>query len=112
MSIKKIFAHVSCSDLANSSHWYGRLFGRERDVAPMDTLHEWHHGPSTGLQLLLDADAAGKSTVTLIVSDLDAHRQALIDRQLDPAEIEHGDAVRLVRLNDPDGNLIVLAQPK
>lgn len=111
MSLEKIFAHVSCSDLATSTHWYARLFGRERDVSPMQALHEWHHGESTGLQLFLDGDAAGQSTLTLIVSDLDEHRQALVDRQLVPGEIEHGDAVRLIRLNDPDGNLIVLAEP-
>ncbi len=35
----------------------------------------------------------------------------MVDRNLAPREIEHGDAVRIVRLNDPDDNLIVLAQP-
>tara|TARA_R110002073_G_scaffold80260_8_gene193456 strand:+ start:10888 stop:11232 length:345 start_codon:yes stop_codon:yes gene_type:complete len=112
MNIGKILAHISCSDLAQSSDWYSRLFGRQHDVSPMDTLHEWHHGQNTGLQLFLNAKAAGKSTVTLVVSDLDANRQLFVDHQLEPGEIEEGDSARFVRLYDPDGNLVVIAQPK
>lgn len=111
MSFDKIYAHVSCTDLGKSSAWYARLFDRERDAQPMDTLHEWHHGTATGLQLFVDPDAAGKSTVTIIVSDLDAARTSLAERGLAPGTIELGDAVRIVRLHDPDGNLVVLAEP-
>lgn len=112
MHIKKIFAHVACADLTISGEWYSRLFGRRPDSSPMSTLHEWHHGDSTGLQLFLNADAAGKSTVTLIVADIDAERRCLLDRQLSPGQVEPGDAVRILRLTDPDDNLVVLAQPR
>ncbi|WP_345681952.1 hypothetical protein [Novipirellula caenicola] len=78
----------------------------------MAALHEWHHGHNTGLQLFLDPAAAGKSTVTFIVSDLDSERQSLADQNLDPGEIEEGDSARLVRLHDPDGNLVVIAQAR
>lgn len=111
LSISKIYAHISCTELTKSSKWYGKLFGRESDASPMDSLQEWHHGNTTGVQLFEDPDAAGKSTVTIIVSDLDSDRQSLVERGLEPGAIETGDSVRIVCLNDPDGNLVVLAQP-
>jgi hypothetical protein len=69
MSISKIYAHVSCSDLDRSSSWFQRLFGRAADARPMDGLAEWHHGDA-GLQVWRDAAEAGHGTVTLIVTGL------------------------------------------
>lgn len=110
MHIDRIYAQMACGDLAASEDWYARFFGREPDATPMDGLAEWHHG-AAGLQLFRDAGSAGHTTVTLVVSDLGADRWALIERGLDPGEIERADYVRLVRLRDPDGNLVVLAEP-
>jgi hypothetical protein len=111
MAIEKIFAHVSCSNLENSKQWYAKLFGRAADAEPMQHLAEWHHGDSAGMQLFEDASAAGKSTVTLIVSGLREEHQRLNSGGLQPPDIESGEKVSVLRLRDPDGNLVVLAQP-
>ena len=110
MAIEKIFAHVSCSDLGRSKQWYAKLFGRAADAEPMQHLAEWHHGNNAGMQLFEDSSASGKSTLTLIVSALREEHQRLTSSGLQPAAIESGDQVSLIRLNDPDGNLVVLAQ--
>jgi hypothetical protein len=77
----------------------------------MQHLCEWHHGGSAGMQLFENASAAGKSTLTLIVSGLRDEYHRLDSRGLHPSPIESGDQVSLIRLHDPDGNLVVLAQP-
>ena len=43
MSIDKIYAHVSCSDLDRSTIWFEKLFGRPPDARQMAGLVEWHH---------------------------------------------------------------------
>lgn len=111
MAIEKIFAHISCSSLEHSKQWYTALFGRPADAEQMQHLVEWHHGSNAGIQLFENAPAAGKNTVTFIVSALREEHERLTSAGLRPNSIENGEQVSLVRLNDPDGNLVVLAQP-
>ncbi len=110
MALQKIYAQLSCTDLEASKSWFTTLFGRAPDTAPMQHLVEWHHGSEAGLQLFQNPDAAGKGTLTLIVSALAEERARLA--KLNPGEIERADYVDIVRLKDADGNLIVLAQPR
>jgi len=110
MPIQKIFAHLSCADLRKSTPWFETMFGRKPDATPMQHLAEWHHGRDAGFQLFENPEHAGKATLTLIVSGLDAERERLA--ALAPGEIEHADYVDLIRLRDPDGNLVVLAEPR
>lgn len=111
MAIEKIYAQLSCRDLQQSADWFARLFDRAPDARPMAGLAEWHHANSAGFQLFEDASTAGKGTLTLIVSDLQDERSRLANAGLRPSEVEPADTVSLVRLRDPDENLVVLAQP-
>ncbi len=111
MPIARLFAHLSCRDLAASEVWFTALFGRPPDARPMEGLAEWHEGAGAGLQLFEDAGHAGRGTMTLIVTGLDDERGRLMARGIEGPSIEGGDPVRLLRLRDPDGNLVVLAEP-
>jgi hypothetical protein len=110
MPIQKIFAHLSCADLRKSTPWFETIFGRKPDATPMQHLAEWHHGREAGFQLFENPEQAGKATLTLIVSGLDAERRRVA--ALAPGEIEHANYVDIIRLRDPDGNLVVLAEPR
>lgn len=110
MAIQKIFAHLSCANLDKSAPWFEEIFARKPDAIPMRHLAEWHHGSEGGFQLFQNPVHAGKGTLTLIVSGLDTERSRL--SSLKPGEIERGNYVNLVRLCDPDGNLVVLAEPR
>lgn len=111
MPIEKVYAQLSCSDLERSVVWFEHLFQRKPDARPMDGLAEWHHEAHAGLQVFEDAGNAGKGTLTLIVSDLRNEHSRLTAAGLDPSAIEPADTTSLVRLRDPDRNLVVLAQP-
>ncbi|TZG25073.1 VOC family protein [Sphingomonas montanisoli] len=109
MTLTAIFANISCSDLKRSAAWFTTLFDRGPDATPMPGLAEWHHGDTSGFQLFENADNAGRCTLTLIVSDVRAERDRVA--ALNPGEIETADYTTITRLHDPDGNLVVLAQP-
>jgi hypothetical protein len=111
MAIEKIFAHVSCINLERSKQWYAQLFGRVPDAEPMQHLAEWHHGRDAGMQLFEDETWAGQSTLTLTVNGLREEYRRLTSLGLDAGDIESGDKVSILRMNDPDGNMVVLAQP-
>ncbi|UVC12381.1 VOC family protein (plasmid) [Rhizobium sp. TH2] len=112
MSLTKIYANLSCSDLAASAAWFGKLFGRSPDARPMAGLAEWHHASSAGFQLHQNPDNAGRGTITLIVDDLVVEIARLGEEGIITGKIEEADYTSIVRLQDPDGNLVVLAQPK
>jgi catechol 2,3-dioxygenase-like lactoylglutathione lyase family enzyme len=111
MAFKKIFAQLNCSDLSASREWYEKFFGRPPDACPMAGLAEWHHEGCAGLQIFQSAGDAGHGTLTLIVDGLKDERARLENVGLNPGDLEPATSISLVRLRDPDGNLIVLAQP-
>jgi len=109
MAIETIFAHVSCSNLQAAIDWYAKLFGRAPDRRPMDGLAEWHFTDSAEVQLFKSQDNAGHSTLTLGVLPMTPERQRLADAGLKVGEIEKTKDYFIMRMKDPDGNLVVLA---
>ena len=112
MSIETIFANVSCSDLEKSAAWYERLFGKPPTRRPMPGLAEWQLTPSAEMQLYEAKEHAGHSTLTLGVMPIDPERDRLEAAGLEPGPVEAADDFFIVRLRDPDGNLVVLASAK
>lgn len=109
MTIQTIFAHVSCADLESSIGWYAKLFGKAPLRLPMPGLAEWQFSDSAEVQLFEDRDKAGTSTLTLGVLPLAPERQRLMDAGLEHGPIEEADDFYIMRLRDPDGNLVVFA---
>lgn len=109
MGIATILANVSCSDLAASEPWYAKLFGKEATRHPMAGLAEWHFTDSAGVQLYEQKDNAGHCTVTLGVLPLEPERKRLLQAGLTPGPIEEAKDLFIMRIRDPDNNLVVLA---
>jgi hypothetical protein len=112
MAIKTIFAHVSCSDLETSRAWYQKLFGKPPIRQPMPGLAEWQFSDSAEVQLYEDKVHAGASTLTLGVLPLEAERTRLEAAGLAPGPIEETSGYFLMRMRDPDKNLVVFASAK
>ncbi|WP_309131533.1 VOC family protein [Brevibacterium sp.] len=105
--INRILANCTVSDLDRAEEWYARLFERGPDARPMAGLIEWHLGADFGVQVWLDADRAGKSTLVLGETDLDAAAARLIEAGIDHAGPQPGGGARILQLADPDGNFVV-----
>jgi hypothetical protein len=109
MTIATIFAQVSCSDLETSVVWYEKLFGKPPLRRPMPGLAEWHFSESAEVQLFEAKEHAGHSTLTLGVLPLQPERDRLVLAGLEPGPIEQATHFFIMRLHDPDRNLVVLA---
>ena len=112
MGIETVFANVSCSNLETSLPWYEKLFGKPPTRQPMAGLAEWHFTDSAEVQLHESKENAGKSTLTLGVLPMEPEHRRLSEIGLKPSGIEQAQDYFLVRLRDPDGNLVVLASAK
>jgi hypothetical protein len=109
MAIATIFAQVSCSDLETSISWYEKLFGKPPLRRPMPGLAEWQFTHSAEVQLYEAKEHAGHSTLTLGVLPLQVEHDRLEKVGLQPGPIEEATHFFVLRLRDPDQNLVVLA---
>jgi len=112
MSIQTVFAHISCADLKTSLPWYQKLFGKPPIRRPMPGLAEWQFTDSAEVQLFEERIHAGHSTLTLGVLPMEPERQRLVDAGLNPGPIEEADDYFIMRMRDPDQNLVVFASAK
>ncbi len=112
MAIQTIFAHISCSDLEKSIAWYEKLFDKPPLRRPMPRLAEWQFSASAEVQLYEEKEHAGASTLTVGVLPLEPERQRLEALGLAPGAIEEAKDFFILRLRDPDQNLVVLASAR
>lgn len=91
--------------------WYARFFGRKADIVANDHEVMWRVADTGWLYVLEDADRAGRSVVTISVTDLDVAVRDLVARGVTAGPIENvGDAGRKAKMIDPDGNEVALIQ--
>jgi catechol 2,3-dioxygenase-like lactoylglutathione lyase family enzyme len=112
MPISNALAGVAVSDLERSIDWYRKLLGREPDRRPMANDAEYGFEAGGWMQLFVDKERAGRSSVTLVVDDIDAQIEALRGAGIDAGEPDRSDFADIVIIHDPDSNQIVLAQAK
>lgn len=109
--IHGILANCTVTDLDRAEQWYALLFGRAPDARPMPGLLEWRLGTNFGVQVWSEPDRAGKSSLVLNETDLDDAGARLSAAGIDHKGPESGGGARLLQLNDPDGNRVVIFGP-
>jgi predicted enzyme related to lactoylglutathione lyase len=114
MPVSRVLAALAVADVASAIGWYERLLGRPADALPMEGLAEWHFPRSGAIQLVEDADRAGRSLLTLGVDDLRAELAELGERGLDPGAMDDAtsDKVLFATVTDPEGNVITLVEER
>ena len=114
MPVNRVLAALAVSDVDAALSWYERLLGRPADALPMDGLAEWHYPQSGVIQVVEDADRAGRSLLTLGVDDLKQQLDMLQERGLDPGAMDDttSDKVMFATVTDPEGNAITLVEQR
>lgn len=106
-----MLGNCTVSDLERAEQWYCLLFSRAADRRPMEGLLEWSLGSGFGLQVWLEPERCGRSTVVLEVPDLAAEAARLAAAGIVHHGPEAGGGAQILQLADPDGNRVVLAGP-
>ena len=71
---------------------------------------EWRFTGGGGLQIFVDQARAGHSSVTFVVSDLDACLARLARKGLTSVHRQSSKTARTATLRDPDGNQVMVSQ--
>lgn len=109
--IRRLLAQSTVSDLDVAEQWYTQLFDGAPDARPMPGLIEWHPADTFGVQVFSEPERAGRSSMVLDQTDLDAVATRLTAvgiRHDGPQQVTESRALFLL---DPDGNRVVLTGP-
>ncbi|HZM79441.1 MAG TPA: VOC family protein [Candidatus Limnocylindrales bacterium] len=104
---------VTVTDLDRAERFYAVVIGRPCDLRPRPDQREWrlYPAPEVVLRLTASAEWAGGNTAAIGVRDLAVERARLMADWPDlPAIQEKPGVIAVMRLTDPDGNLVVLWQ--
>ncbi|MCT7661844.1 VOC family protein [Mycobacterium deserti] len=105
MTVNDICAVVAASDYDRALAWYTRILGRGPDLEPIDGVAEWQLTATAWLQLIEDADRAGRSAVRFGVDDLAAQIASLNELGVPTGEpVVIADMVRVLDIADSEGN--------
>lgn len=107
MTIERVLAQMTVTDLDTAVSWYTQLFSRQPDARPMDGLAEWHLADTIGVQVWAEPDRAGRSSMVLDESDLDARVAQLNHAGIAHTGPQDATSSRILQLLDPDGNRVV-----
>ena len=107
MALKNALAFIAVRDIEAATRWYKMLLGREPDTQPMKGLAEWQFEAGGWLQVHENKQLAGRSSVTLVETDVDVRI-----KQLERAGIEPKSAMRGEQVSVVIGKQIVFAQGK
>ena len=110
MALKNALAFLAVRDVEEGTRWYKMLLGREPDTQPMKGLVEWQFEAGGWLQVNENKQLAGRSSVTLVETDLDDRIKQLKKAGIEPKSVSRGEQVSVVIITDPDGNQVVFAQ--
>ncbi|MER5741822.1 VOC family protein [Streptomyces sp. NPDC002225] len=111
MTIHRLLAQMTVTDLDAATAWYTALLGRGPDARPMRGLIEWHLSDTYGIQVWAEPDRAGHSTVVLDESDLEGRLTRLAHAGIRHDGPRTTDTSRVLTLTDPDGNRTVFVAP-
>ena len=114
MSDKNINSMISVIPVKNfqqSLTWYKKLIGRDPDIVPMEGIAEWLIVENAWIQVTIDPDRAGNTTLVICVNDLEAQCKTFSASNLPIGKIEeYPEIIKMAEIIDPEGNKISFLQ--
>ena len=112
MNFRNALAGVAVSDIAAAIEWYEALVGRPPDIRPLPHVAGWQFPGGGWVEVFVDKERAGKSTVIFAVLNTEKQLEELAARNIPIIyETPSEEIGEVAMVEDPDGNRIVLAGP-
>ena len=105
-----VVAVLPVTDHAKAVSWHQKWIGRGPDVEPMEGVAEWQLADNAWIQVALDPESAGRTSVVVGVKDVDVQRSACAAADVAVGEVKDYGFVKTAEAVDPAGNKIVFVQ--
>ncbi|WP_293268455.1 VOC family protein [Neptunomonas sp.] len=110
-NINSVVSVIPVKNFELTLEWYRKLFGRDPDVVPMEGIAEWQLVENAWIQVSIDPERAGSTTVVIGVNDIEEQSKAFSDANLPIGEIvEYPEIIKMAEIIDPEGNKISFVQ--
>ena len=109
-NLANVVGVLPVTDHAAAVNWYQEWIGRPPDVEPMDGIAEWQLAQNAWIQVSVDLEPAGQTTVVVGVNDIDAQRSACAAVDVAVGEVNDYGLVKTAEAVDPAGNKILFVQ--
>jgi hypothetical protein len=113
MSESNVVSMVSVlpvADHAEAVTWHQKWIGRGPDVNPMEGVAEWQLAENAWIQVSVDPESAGRTTVVVGVADIDTQRSACAAADVAVGDVADYGFVKTAEAVDPAGNKILFVQ--
>jgi hypothetical protein len=109
-NLTSVVGVLPVADHAGAVQWYRTWIGRAPDVEPMEGIAEWQLADNAWIQVAVDPASAGRTTVVIGVSDVDAQRSACAAVGVAVGEVSDYGIVKTAEAVDPAGNKVLFVQ--
>jgi hypothetical protein len=111
-AVEFVFAGIAVTNYRRAVTWYAMLFGRPPDVVVRDDIESmWQIKEAAWVYIVQDSERAGKSLVTILVTDLEGHLRDLSDRGIEGWALESVPGLYCkASLTDMDGNTVAFGE--
>ena len=110
-NINSVISVIPVKNFELALEWYQKLFEREPDLVPMEGIAEWQLLENAWIQVSIDLERAGSTTVVIGVNDLEAKCKVFLDANVPIGEIiEYPEVIKMAEVIDKEGNKISFVQ--
>ena len=109
-NLASVVGVLPVTDHAGAVKWYQDWIGRAPDVEPMEGVAEWQLAENAWIQVSLDPELAGRTTIVVGVKDIDTQRSACAAVDVAVGEVQDHGFVKTAAAVDPAGNTIQFVQ--
>jgi predicted enzyme related to lactoylglutathione lyase len=110
-NINSVISVIPVKDFEKAFEWYRKLFGRDPDIVPMEGIAEWQLVENAWIQVSIDPERAGNTTVVVGVNDVEAQCKIYSEANFLVGEIvEYPELIKMAEIIDPEGNKISFVQ--
>ena len=106
-NLTSVVGVLPVTDHVKAVTWSQKWIGRAPDVEPMEGVAEWQLAENAWIQVAVDPESAGRSTVVVGVKDIDAQRSACAAADVVVGDVNDYGFVKTAEAVDPAGNRLM-----
>ena len=109
-NLRNVVGVLPVAEHATAVAWYRKWIGRAPDVEPMDGVAEWQLAENAWIQVSVDQETAGRTTIVVGVNDVVSQHAACARVDVVVGDVSDYGFIKTAEAVDPAGNKILFVE--